>query len=83
MLPLSMPQTLRSRRECVQLSTWKAKYACLQFDLRVCSYCSVSVSCLSLSPLHLAAHSGLKQTVQELLSRGASVQLLDENGVSP
>lgn len=34
-----------------------------------------------LSPLHLAARSGLKQTVQELLSRGASVQVLDENGV--
>jgi ankyrin repeat protein len=33
-------------------------------------------------PLHLAAHSGLKQAVQELLSRGASVQTLDENGRS-
>lgn len=34
------------------------------------------------SPLHLAARSGLKQVVQELLSRGASVQKLDENGKS-
>uniref|UniRef100_A0A8B9H999 Ankyrin repeat domain 44 n=1 Tax=Astyanax mexicanus TaxID=7994 RepID=A0A8B9H999_ASTMX len=35
------------------------------------------------SPLHLAVHSGLKQTVKELLSRGASVQVLDENGFTP
>uniref|UniRef100_A0A672SWD4 Ankyrin repeat domain 44 n=1 Tax=Sinocyclocheilus grahami TaxID=75366 RepID=A0A672SWD4_SINGR len=35
------------------------------------------------TPLHLAAHSGMKQTVQELLSRGASVQVLDENGLTP
>uniref|UniRef100_A0AAR2IPZ0 Ankyrin repeat domain 44 n=1 Tax=Pygocentrus nattereri TaxID=42514 RepID=A0AAR2IPZ0_PYGNA len=35
------------------------------------------------TPLHLAARSGLKQTVQELLSRGASVQVLDENGFTP
>lgn len=35
-----------------------------------------------LRPLHLAARSGMKQTVQELLSRGASVQVLDENGAS-
>lgn len=35
---------------------------------------------VSLSPLHLAAHSGLKQAVQELLSRGASIQTVDENG---
>ena len=32
------------------------------------------------SPLHLAARSGLKKAVQELLSRGASVQTVDENG---
>ena len=32
------------------------------------------------SPLHLAARSGLKQAVQELLSRGANVQTVDENG---
>ncbi|XP_034021635.1 serine/threonine-protein phosphatase 6 regulatory ankyrin repeat subunit B-like, partial [Thalassophryne amazonica] len=31
------------------------------------------------TPLHLAARSGLKRTVQELLSRGASVQTLDED----
>ena len=37
-------------------------------------------ACVPLSPLHLAARSGLKQAVQELLSRGASVQMLDENG---
>uniref|UniRef100_A0A8B9HD51 Ankyrin repeat domain 44 n=1 Tax=Astyanax mexicanus TaxID=7994 RepID=A0A8B9HD51_ASTMX len=35
------------------------------------------------TPLHLAVHSGLKQTVKELLSRGASVQVLDENGFTP
>uniref|UniRef100_A0A671NGT5 Serine/threonine-protein phosphatase 6 regulatory ankyrin repeat subunit B-like n=1 Tax=Sinocyclocheilus anshuiensis TaxID=1608454 RepID=A0A671NGT5_9TELE len=35
------------------------------------------------TPLHLAARSGMKQTVQELLSRGASVQVLDENGLTP
>lgn len=34
------------------------------------------------SPLHLAAQSGLKQAVQELLSKGASVQEVDENGRS-
>lgn len=32
------------------------------------------------TPLHLAARSGLKQAVQELLSRGANVQTVDENG---
>lgn len=37
---------------------------------------------VSASPLHLAARSGLKQAVQELLSRGASVQKVDENGRS-
>lgn len=31
-------------------------------------------------PLHLAAQRGLKKAVQELLSRGASVQMVDENG---
>lgn len=31
------------------------------------------------TPLHLAARSGLKQAVQELLSRGANVQTVDEN----
>ncbi|KAF7658025.1 hypothetical protein LDENG_00019070 [Lucifuga dentata] len=35
------------------------------------------------TPLHLAARSGLKQAVQELLSRGASVQTVDENGLTP
>uniref|UniRef100_W5M8C8 Ankyrin repeat domain 44 n=1 Tax=Lepisosteus oculatus TaxID=7918 RepID=W5M8C8_LEPOC len=35
------------------------------------------------TPLHLAARSGLKHVVQELLSRGASVQLQDENGLTP
>uniref|UniRef100_A0AAQ4QD78 Ankyrin repeat domain 44 n=1 Tax=Gasterosteus aculeatus aculeatus TaxID=481459 RepID=A0AAQ4QD78_GASAC len=34
-------------------------------------------------PLHLAARSGLKKAVQELLSRGASVQTVDENGLTP
>lgn len=37
---------------------------------------------VSASPLHLAARSGLKKAVQELLSRGASVQKVDENGRS-
>lgn len=36
--------------------------------------------CPSVSPLHLAARSGLKKAVQELLSRGANVQTVDENG---
>ncbi|XP_023260706.1 serine/threonine-protein phosphatase 6 regulatory ankyrin repeat subunit A-like, partial [Seriola lalandi dorsalis] len=35
------------------------------------------------TPLHLAARSGLKQAVQELLSRGANVQTVDENGLTP
>ncbi|TKS67859.1 Serine/threonine-protein phosphatase 6 regulatory ankyrin repeat subunit B [Collichthys lucidus] len=35
------------------------------------------------TPLHLAARSGLKQAVQELLSRGANVQKVDENGLTP
>uniref|UniRef100_A0A8C6L4J5 Ankyrin repeat domain 44 n=1 Tax=Nothobranchius furzeri TaxID=105023 RepID=A0A8C6L4J5_NOTFU len=35
------------------------------------------------TPLHLAARSGLKKVVQELLSRGASVQTVDENGLTP
>ncbi|XP_061090133.1 serine/threonine-protein phosphatase 6 regulatory ankyrin repeat subunit B [Conger conger] len=35
------------------------------------------------TPLHLAARSGLKQVVQELLTRGASVQAQDENGLTP
>uniref|UniRef100_A0A3Q4HEW7 Ankyrin repeat domain 44 n=1 Tax=Neolamprologus brichardi TaxID=32507 RepID=A0A3Q4HEW7_NEOBR len=35
------------------------------------------------TPLHLAARSGLKQVVQELLSRGANVQTVDENGLTP
>lgn len=47
------------------------------------SYCSGTASCLCPSPLHLAARGGLKQTVQELVSRGASVQHSDENGASP
>lgn len=42
---------------------------------------SVSLSCRR--PLHLAARSGLKQVVQELLSRGANVEVLDENGTYP
>ncbi|RXM27791.1 Serine/threonine-protein phosphatase 6 regulatory ankyrin repeat subunit B [Acipenser ruthenus] len=37
----------------------------------------------ALCPLHLAARNGLKQVVQLLLSRGASVQALDENGHTP
>lgn len=43
---------------------------------------SVTNLCLSVSasPLHLAARSGLKRAVQELLSRGANVQKVDENG---
>lgn len=40
---------------------------------------SVKLS-VSLSPLHLAARSGLKKAVQDLLSRGANVQTADENG---
>ncbi|XP_054870914.1 serine/threonine-protein phosphatase 6 regulatory ankyrin repeat subunit A-like [Amphiprion ocellaris] len=35
------------------------------------------------TPLHLAARSGLKQAVQELLSRGANIQTVDENGLTP
>uniref|UniRef100_A0A8D0D5R9 Ankyrin repeat domain 44 n=1 Tax=Sander lucioperca TaxID=283035 RepID=A0A8D0D5R9_SANLU len=35
------------------------------------------------TPLHLAARSGLKKAVQELLSRGANVQTVDENGLTP
>ncbi|KAG7257506.1 hypothetical protein CRUP_018351 [Coryphaenoides rupestris] len=34
------------------------------------------------TPLHLASRSGLKQAVQELLSRGAGVQTLDQDGSS-
>ncbi|MGH0161946.1 UNVERIFIED_CONTAM: hypothetical protein FKN15_041804 [Acipenser sinensis] len=37
----------------------------------------------ALCPLHLAARNGLKQVVQLLLSRGASVQALDENAGDP
>ncbi|MED6284421.1 hypothetical protein CHARACLAT_019026, partial [Characodon lateralis] len=33
------------------------------------------------TPLHLAARSGLKKAVQELLSRGANVQTVDENAL--
>ncbi|KAK1797807.1 hypothetical protein P4O66_008163, partial [Electrophorus voltai] len=35
------------------------------------------------TPLHLAGRGGLKQVVKELLSRGASVQAVDENGLTP
>uniref|UniRef100_A0A8C5E907 Ankyrin repeat domain 44 n=1 Tax=Gouania willdenowi TaxID=441366 RepID=A0A8C5E907_GOUWI len=35
------------------------------------------------TPLHLAARSGLKHAVQELLKSGANVQTVDENGLSP
>lgn len=35
------------------------------------------------TPLHLAARSGLKKAVQELLRRGASVQTVDENAPGP
>uniref|UniRef100_A0A3P9GZR9 Uncharacterized protein n=1 Tax=Oryzias latipes TaxID=8090 RepID=A0A3P9GZR9_ORYLA len=44
---------------------------------------SVIQPSVSVSPLHLAAQRGLKKAVQELLSRGASAQTGDEDGLTP
>ncbi|KAF3843613.1 hypothetical protein F7725_002462 [Dissostichus mawsoni] len=65
----------QSGRSALMMAAEKGRVGALETE-----DCSLNATNAALqTPLHLAARSGLKKAVQELLSRGANVQTVDEN----
>lgn len=60
----------------------KNKYNCLDLMNSLSASCLLHSPCSSARPLHLAARNGLATVVQALLSRGATVLAVDEEGES-
>ncbi|KAK5920444.1 hypothetical protein CgunFtcFv8_024252 [Champsocephalus gunnari] len=77
----TLSQTDRDGNTALHLACSNAKEDCVMMILEKLSDTALinATNAALQTPLHLAARSGLKKAVQELLSRGANVQTVDEN----